>query len=46
VLGSPESTTMTEFTKSITQPGNEGATFRFRVAAENELGVGPYSREI
>ena len=35
-----------EYTKSITQPGNEGRTYRFRVAVENSLGIGPYSDEI
>ena len=28
---------------SINQPGNEGKNFRFKVAAENLLGVGPYT---
>jgi hypothetical protein len=31
------------YVKSITQPGNEGKNFRFKVAAENLLGVGPYT---
>ena len=35
-----------EYTKPIVQPGNEGKTYRFRVAVENSLGVGPYSDEI
>jgi len=37
---------LTTFSKIVTQPGNEGKIYRFRVAAENVLGVGPYSREI
>jgi len=31
------------YTLPITQPGNEGKNFRFKVAAENLLGTGPYS---
>ncbi len=34
------------YNKAITQPGNEGKIFRFKVAAENVLGVGDYSEEI
>ena len=41
VLSSPiENSVATTFTKVITQPGNEGKTFRFRVAAQNVLGIG------
>jgi hypothetical protein len=36
----------TIFSKIIMQPGNEGKVYRFRVAAENVLGVGTYSNEI
>ena len=31
------------YTYAVTQPGNEGKYFRFKVAAENLLGIGPYS---
>lgn len=34
------------YSKTITQPGNEGKIYRFKVAAENLLGVGPYSNII
>ena len=30
----------------MTQPGNEGLTFRFRIQATNELGISVYSDEI
>jgi hypothetical protein len=36
----------TVYSKAITQPGNEGKIFRFRVAAQNELGTGPWSKEL
>jgi hypothetical protein len=35
----------TSYTHAVTQPGNEGKTFRFRVAAVNEFGTGPMSAE-
>ena len=38
--------TQTQFIKAITQPGNEGKVYRFRVAAQNELTTGPYSDEL
>ena len=38
--------TATSNTYTVTQPGNEGKTFRFRVAAINELGTGVDSDEI
>ena len=38
--------TQTQFVKAITQPGNEGKVYRFRVAAQNELTTGPYSDEL
>ncbi len=31
------------FAYPVTQPGNEGKNFRLKVAAENLLGIGPYS---
>ena len=31
------------YTLPISQPGNEGKNFRFKVAAENMLGRGPFS---
>jgi hypothetical protein len=34
------------FTYAVTQPGNEGRTYRFRVAAVNALGTGVTSDEI
>lgn len=34
------------YTKVILQPGNAGKTYRFRVAAQNMLGTGPFSNEI
>lgn len=37
---------LTQYSKTITQPGNEGKIYRFRVAAQNVLGIGPYSDEI
>ena len=36
----------TSFTKTVTQPGNEGKIYRFRVAAQNVLGQGPWSDEL
>jgi hypothetical protein len=36
----------TSFTLTVTQPGNEGNVYRFRVAVANSLGTGPYSDEI
>lgn len=41
-IGAPASS----YSYAVTQPGNEGRTFRFRVAAVNALGTGPYSDEI
>jgi hypothetical protein len=47
ILGTPVlNGDSTVYSKAITQPGNEGKVYRFRVAAENELGIGPYSNEI
>lgn len=36
----------TSYSYAVTQPGNEGTTFRFRIAAQNALGTGVYSDEI
>ena len=47
VLGSPiDNGASLSFSKSITQPGNEGRIFRFRIAVENSLGTSVYSDEI
>ena len=47
VLGTAvENGALTSYSKLITQPGNEGKIYRFRVAARNVLGTGPYSAEI
>ena len=45
-MGAADSTeTFTTYSKAISA-GNEGKTYRFRVAAQNVLGIGPYSDEI
>jgi hypothetical protein len=47
IYGLPvENGILTSFKKTIQQPGNEGHIFRFRVAAQNELGVGVWSKEL
>ena len=34
------------YTKTITQPGNEGKVYRIRVAAVNSIGTGSYSASL
>ena len=46
ILGSPfDNGVLVTYTKII-QTGNQGKIYRFRVAAQNVLGTGPYSDEI
>ena len=37
---------VTTYTLNVVQPGNEGLAFKFKVAAENLLGIGEYSDDI
>lgn len=41
-----ENGAVTTYSKIIAQPGNEGSIYRFRIAAQNVLGTGPYSDEL
>jgi hypothetical protein len=34
------------YTMTVTEPGNEGNIYRFKVAASNALGTGVYSNEV